>query len=65
MIWCAVSGSISSSGIRQRGIAFSARRAKLTELLATAKAPVFVTPATNDIDIARHWLAAHPFGGRS
>jgi ATP-dependent DNA ligase len=35
---------------------FAVRRARLTDLLADAKPPVFVTPATDDIEVARHWF---------
>jgi len=36
---------------------FAERRAKLEEVLAAAKPPVYVTPATQDLDTARRWFA--------
>jgi ATP-dependent DNA ligase len=38
------------------GAPFSERRARLTTLLQHAAAPVFLTPATDDIDVARQWF---------
>jgi ATP-dependent DNA ligase len=36
---------------------FAERRAKLEDALAAAKPPVYVTPATHDLDTARRWFA--------
>src|SRR5436190_10772909 len=39
-----------------RDCAFSDRRAQLTELLADARPPLSITPATEDPDVAARWL---------
>jgi ATP-dependent DNA ligase len=36
---------------------FAERRARLEEVLADAKPPVYVTPATHDLETARRWFA--------
>jgi ATP-dependent DNA ligase len=36
---------------------FAERRARLEDVLAAAKPPVYVTPATHDLDTARRWFA--------
>ncbi len=36
---------------------FAERRARLEEVLAAAKPPVWITPATEDLDTARRWFA--------
>ncbi|MEV4637035.1 ATP-dependent DNA ligase [Actinoplanes sp. NPDC049548] len=36
---------------------FAERRARLVECLAAAKPPVYVTPATDDLETARRWFA--------
>ncbi|HET6533832.1 MAG TPA: ATP-dependent DNA ligase [Actinoplanes sp.] len=36
---------------------FAERRARLVEVLADAKPPVYTTPATEDLDTARRWFA--------
>jgi ATP-dependent DNA ligase len=38
-------------------VPFAQRRARLLEVLADAKPPVYVTPATEDLDTARRWFA--------
>ena len=35
---------------------FAARRARLEQVMATASAPVFLTPSTDDMDVARQWF---------
>lgn len=35
---------------------FAARRARLEQVMATASAPVFLTPSTDDMDVARRWF---------
>src|SRR4051794_15649570 len=37
---------------------FAERRARLEELLATARSPLHLTPMTQDREVARHWLDA-------
>ena len=39
------------------GRPFAERRARLLEVLRDAKPPVYVTPATEDLDTARRWFA--------
>ena len=39
-----------------REVAFSERRARLEAMLATAAAPVYLTPATHDPEVARDWF---------
>jgi ATP-dependent DNA ligase len=36
---------------------FAERRARLVEVLADAKPPIYTTPATDDLDTARRWFA--------
>jgi ATP-dependent DNA ligase len=36
---------------------FAERRARLVEVLADAKPPIYTTPATEDLDTARRWFA--------
>jgi ATP-dependent DNA ligase len=38
------------------GLPFAQRRARLVAALAGARAPVHVTPATTDLDVARRWF---------
>jgi ATP-dependent DNA ligase len=38
------------------GAGFGERRERLEEALADAQAPVFVTPATDDVELARRWF---------
>jgi len=40
-----------------RQAAFQERRRQLTALLSSSKPPLYVTPATTDIDIARDWFS--------
>jgi ATP-dependent DNA ligase len=46
-----------------RGRPFHERRRLLTELLAGARPPLFVTPLTDDIDEATGWLRRYQGGG--
>ncbi|GAB1693753.1 ATP-dependent DNA ligase [Krasilnikovia sp. M28-CT-15] len=39
------------------GLPFAQRRDRLREVLAGAEPPVYVTPATDDLDTARRWFA--------
>ncbi|GAA1605579.1 ATP-dependent DNA ligase [Actinoplanes couchii] len=39
------------------GLPFAERRARLSEALKDAKPPVYVTPATDDLETARRWFA--------
>ena len=38
------------------GQPFTERRRRLEQVMAAAKAPVFLTPATDDPELARHWF---------
>jgi ATP-dependent DNA ligase len=42
---------------------FSRRRARLVEVLADARAPVFCTPATGDLELAREWFGVFEGAG--
>ncbi|HTY72072.1 MAG TPA: ATP-dependent DNA ligase [Actinomycetes bacterium] len=44
-------------------VAFALRRARLVEALADAVPPVFVTPATDDVGLAREWFDAFEGAG--
>ena len=46
-----------------RGRPFAERRAALEDLVPISRPPIFLTPATDDIDTARSWLEAFAGGG--